>query len=233
LFVDADGTDDVVGTEDDNLRLQAGSPCIDAGNNAAVPPEVTVDLDGNPRYVDDPDTPDCPWCPDPENDCGTPPIVDMGAYEYFPDCNNNDIPDTCDVSCGEPCDVPGCGESEDCNGNGLPDDCEADDDGDDVINDCDNCPTVSNADQADCNNDGEGNACDLDPGEQDADADGVCDDIDECPNTIPGIEVDEVGCPPLVPGDFDRDGDVDQEDFGIFQRCSSGPNIPGDPNCAD
>ncbi len=51
-FVDAAGG---------NLRLKGGSPAIDAGNNAAVPPGVTTDLDGNPR-IDY--------------------IVDMGAYEY-------------------------------------------------------------------------------------------------------------------------------------------------------
>jgi len=31
LFVDADGPDDIVGTEDDDVRLLVGSPCIDAG----------------------------------------------------------------------------------------------------------------------------------------------------------------------------------------------------------
>jgi hypothetical protein len=56
-----------------NLHLQLTSPCIDAGNNAAVPAGVTTDLDGNPRFVD------IPTVPDTGN--GTPPIVDMGAYE--------------------------------------------------------------------------------------------------------------------------------------------------------
>ncbi|MHC4460087.1 MAG: right-handed parallel beta-helix repeat-containing protein [Planctomycetota bacterium] len=74
LFVDADGADNIVGTEDDNLRLLAGSPCIDAGDNTAVPSGVTTDLDGNPRFVDH------PVITDTGN--GTPPIVDMGAYEY-------------------------------------------------------------------------------------------------------------------------------------------------------
>jgi hypothetical protein len=43
------------------------------------------------------------------------------------DCNNNQIPDECDLDCGEPggeCDVPGCGGSPDCNGNDLPDECD-------------------------------------------------------------------------------------------------------------
>ena len=89
LFVDADGPDNIVGTEDDDLRLRSGSPCIDAGDNTSVPPDMSdldddgdttellpLDLDGNARFVDDPRTPD--------TGSGTPPIVDMGAYEYVP-----------------------------------------------------------------------------------------------------------------------------------------------------
>lgn len=39
--------------------------------------------------------------------------------------------------------------------------------------------------------------------------------------------------PAAVPGDFDGDGDVDQEDYGVFQRCLSGVTIPQeDPACA-
>ncbi len=64
LFVDPPG----------NLHLSPGSPCIDAGDNTAVPGGVTTDLDGNPRFVDDPDTPD--------SGNGPSPIVDMGAYEF-------------------------------------------------------------------------------------------------------------------------------------------------------
>ncbi len=61
-FVDADGPDDVAGTPDDDLRLQAGSPCIDAGDNAAVWLETTTDLQGEPRIVYG--------------------VVDIGAYEH-------------------------------------------------------------------------------------------------------------------------------------------------------
>jgi parallel beta-helix repeat protein len=80
-FVDADGPDDTVGTEDDNLRLWAGSPCIDAGDNNSVPDDIfdvdndgnTIeplpwDLDGRPRIAD--------------GDCNDTEIVDMGAYEF-------------------------------------------------------------------------------------------------------------------------------------------------------
>ncbi len=57
-----------------DFRLSPGSPCIDAGDNTAVPVDITTDLDGNPRFVDDPGTTD--------TGSGTPPIVDMGAYEF-------------------------------------------------------------------------------------------------------------------------------------------------------
>ncbi len=76
LFADPDGPDDVIGTEDDNLRLTSGSPCIDAADNDSIPISLTTDLDGNPRFLDDPDTVD--------TGNGTPPIVDIGSYEFFP-----------------------------------------------------------------------------------------------------------------------------------------------------
>jgi uncharacterized repeat protein (TIGR01451 family) len=72
LFVDPDGTDGTVGTEDDDLRLGAMSPAADAGNNAGID-LCDLDLDGAPRFLDDPDVTD--------TGSGSAPIVDMGAYE--------------------------------------------------------------------------------------------------------------------------------------------------------
>jgi len=76
-----------VGPDNDDYRLSAGSPCIDAGCNGVVPADVAdldedgdteeitpLDLDGEGRFFDDPDTPD--------SGCGIAPIVDMGAYQY-------------------------------------------------------------------------------------------------------------------------------------------------------
>lgn len=87
LFVDADGEDDIPGTLDDDLRLSPGSPCIDVGSNWLVLPDYAdldgdgdadeptpLDLDGEDRFVDDPDTPD--------GGGGVIAIVDMGAYEF-------------------------------------------------------------------------------------------------------------------------------------------------------
>ena len=37
-----------------------------------------------------------------------------------------------------------------------------------------------------------------------------------------------------IPGDFDTDGDVDQDDFGHLQPYLTGPGVPQtDPNCQD
>ncbi len=81
LFVDPVGPDGKTGTEDDDLHLLSDSPCIDAGDNSAMPEDVTTDLDGNPRFIDDPIKEDV--------GSGSCPIVDMGVYEYqegFTEC---------------------------------------------------------------------------------------------------------------------------------------------------
>lgn len=94
-FVDPNGPDGIIGTEDDNLRLLSNSPCIDAGNNNSVLSDYAdldgdndtneptpLDLDGFPRFINDLCTTD--------TGNGTPPIVDMGAYEFLrSDINHN------------------------------------------------------------------------------------------------------------------------------------------------
>ncbi len=136
LFVDRDKGD---------YRLAVGSPCIDAGNNNAVPRGVKFDLDGNPRFVDAPCTDD--------TGTGRPPIVDMGAFEFQPvdaDCNANGVPDECDIADGG---------SADCNGNGVPDECELFTDCNDngVFDGCD----IADGTSADCNENGIPDECDI------------------------------------------------------------------------
>ena len=80
------GADGVPGTFDDDLTLQIGSPCVDAGDNARINVDYSDldqdgslgeanpwDLAGNPRRLDDPNVAD--------TGAGTAPITDMGAYE--------------------------------------------------------------------------------------------------------------------------------------------------------
>ena len=80
-----------------DFHLAPGSPCIDAADNTAVPPDrldldedgdteepIPFDLDGNGRFINDPCTEDTGQ--------GDPPVVDMGAYEFQPPC-------PCDLDC--------------------------------------------------------------------------------------------------------------------------------------
>jgi len=42
----------------------------------------------------------------------------------------------------------------------------------------------------------------------------------------------DIGCrSPTVPADFDKDGDVDVNDYAYFQACFNGPGRPPAPNC--
>jgi hypothetical protein len=99
-FVDADGEDNIVGTEDDNLRLLADSNCIDAGDNMAVPADTAdldddgdtsertpLDLAGNARFTDDPAIVDTG-----NSAAGYPEIVEMGAYERYEFCGSGIYP---------------------------------------------------------------------------------------------------------------------------------------------
>ena len=125
----------------------------------------------------------------------------------------------------------------------LPDPCgvdtSTDGESDGAPDVCDNCPAETNFDQTDIDADGIGDVCDncpakFNPDQADGDHDGVGDACDSCPNTIPGVPVDASGCPAHVPGDFDRDGDVDMQDFGHIQVCLSGVDVPqNDSSCQD
>lgn len=101
-----------------DLRIQSGSPTIDAGNNDAdidiaspgVQPLPASDLAGLARIVDD------PMSEDRGASAAGPPLVDRGAFEFLPgDCNYNGLADALEVAAGT---------SADCNSNGAPDECD-------------------------------------------------------------------------------------------------------------
>jgi hypothetical protein len=54
-FIDIDGADNIMGSDDDNYRLAPTSPARDSGWDASAPAAShPVDLDKQPRIVDDP-----------------------------------------------------------------------------------------------------------------------------------------------------------------------------------
>jgi hypothetical protein len=54
-----------------------------------------------------------------------------------------------------------------------------------------------------------------------------------CPNVVVSGAFTVTASTADVAADLDHDGDVDQSDFGIFQRCYSGEGNPADPNCVN
>jgi hypothetical protein len=89
-LVDPLGADGLAGTADDDTRLCAFSPCVDAGSNALVTTDAAdldADLDAaekspvdpaqQPRFYNDPLVAD--------SGSGSAPIVDIGADEYHDD----------------------------------------------------------------------------------------------------------------------------------------------------
>lgn len=218
LFVDADGPDDILGTEDDNLRLSPGSPAIDAGDTTRLPADdsdldgdddtserIPRDLDGFRRVVADPDT----------LDRGVPLngiVVDMGAFEFQVDCNENGLRDQCDLDClaEGTCNVAGCGQAVDLNANGIPDDCDPDADGDAVPDDVDVCPDTP------------GGLVDAE-GRPFGDIDRDClrnlrdfEYFNDCLSTSGPLG--PILYPHCESFDFDSDGDVDLTDVGAFWR---------------
>ncbi len=89
-FVDPDGADNVP-SNDDDLRLRGGSPCVDAGNSQILPldpfdldgdgsvfDQLPFDIAGADRRQDD------PLVSDTGVDTAVPAgVVDMGAHEFF------------------------------------------------------------------------------------------------------------------------------------------------------
>ena len=133
---------------------------------------------------------------------------------------------------------------------------EPDTDIDGISDNCDNCPSISNADQLDSDIDGIGDLCDDCPNDpyNDADNDGICDDIDNCPNYNPNqLDTDNDGladacdaCPLDSANDIDGDlicGNVDNcpsianqiqldaDNDGVGDECDDCPNdIINDPD---
>jgi len=143
------------------------------------------------------------------NDNGVPDECDI-ADGTSEDCNANGVPDECDIADGT---------SEDTNGNGIPDECES--------TDCNNNGVPDDEDIAqgtsqDCDGNGVPDEC-----QADSDGDGVIDPCDGCPSDPDKTAPGDCGCG--VPDtDTDGDGVADCND-----GCPTDPNkvAPGDCGC--
>jgi hypothetical protein len=222
-FYDTDGLDNIPGTEDDDLRIRAGSSAIDAGDNDALPPDefdldgdgntserLPIDVRGGLRRVNDPMV-----TPDPGH--GNPPIVDMGAYEYQEDCNENGLIDSLDIflAISEDCNENGVpdecdlaeGLSQDCNSNGLPDECD-----------------VASGVSADCNVNWIPDDCDIAGGfSQDCNLNTVPDECDVSNGT--STDLNSNGIPDECDGlgDLNCDGRLNFDDINPFVLALSDP----------
>ncbi len=143
------------------------------------------------------------------------------------DCNDNGIPDKCDIDSGT---------NSDCDGNKVPDVCESDADLDGTIDACDSCPDDPAKVDAEI--------CGCGVSEEDTDQDGTADCFDACPNdpgkTAPG----PCGCGVAVI-DIDQDGTPNCIDFCPFDpakiaagACGCGvrdidSDNDGTPDCND
>ncbi len=199
--------DDPPGDLPDSDEDGIGDTC-DNCPNVYNPLQEDADGDGVGDACDN-----CPGVFNPDQaDCNGDGIGDVCQLDGN-DCNNNQILDACEPACG----LVG----------HLPLECEYDSDGDGVPNATDNCPCLANADQADRDGDGVGDACDPDK-----DNDGICDGGGPLPAGTPGTPVG--GCQPgpnnvdncpLDPNPSQADIDAD----GLGDACDNCPDVPNGP----
>lgn len=107
------------------------------------------------------------------DECDVDPADPDGNGQVSDDCNQNDIPDECDL---DPTDPDGNGQvSEDCNANGAPDECEIDEG-----STAPGGPFFCQADcEPDCNDNGMPDSCDVAGGTSpDCNGNGVPDECD-------------------------------------------------------
>ena len=148
------------------------------------------------------------------------------VYAVGGDCNENGVPDLCEILSGT---------VNDCDGDETPDECQPDADGDGVPDDCDVCPEGD--DHTDTDGDGTPDACDPCPFDAtgDSDGDGVCDSEDLCPGDDDNADSDGDGVPDCLdrcPGQDDADcdpADVSEQPGPSQQTSETEPPAEQEP----
>lgn len=195
--VQADADNDGIGNECDLDNDNDGiADTVDNCKTVANPDQANADKD---EFGDE--------CDDDIDGDGVPNApVEVDTCPYVPnpvpvDTDEDGLDDACDD------DMDGDGILDNIDGKGIlgADPCK---DGN-TFNCDDNCLIVANADQADLNNNGIGNACDPDD-----DGDGIPDVSDSCPLTLPAdqTDTDGDGIGNTCDSDNDNDGFPDTED---------------------
>ena len=208
LFTDPLGPDTDPSTGDEDYRLATFSPAIDAGNAARLPGDqfdldgdsdtaepIPFDLAGSPRVVL---ASPLMGLPDP------PSALDIGAYEYQADCNENGVFDLDEIDLGA---------ALDCNANRIPDDCEPDCNGNGVPDDCD----IASGASMDCNANDLPDECDIASGHsEDCNANGV---PDECDPDCNGNSVPD-DCDIVQGTSIDCNGNGIPDECDVFADCN-------------
>ncbi|MDO4229323.1 MAG: thrombospondin type 3 repeat-containing protein [Capnocytophaga sp.] len=102
---------------------------------------------------------------------------------------------------------------------------DEDTDGDGILSSIDNCPEISNADQADSDNDGIGDVCD-----EDWDGDNVLNTIDNCPRIANAdqADLDNDGLGDVCDDDTDDDGILNTDDNCPYIYNTDQADLDGD-----
>ena len=220
-----DGTpDDPMDDEDGDGTVNYLDNCPTVNNPAVAGVQPDLDEDGvgdacdncpttfNPAQTDtdgDGIGNECDNCPEHAN----PPVVSWVDIKGVTHTNSqadfdlDGIGDACDANT-----IPsGEGATQ---GTTIPD---TDNDG--FVDTVDNCPSIANADQADDDGDGIGNACDrcpLDP-QNDTDGDGICGNVDNCPTVYNPDQAN-------LDGDLFGDACDDDADGDTYKSIAVGGN---------